>query len=198
MLVEYIDTIIYDLFPNHTATTAYNKYKKKSTLHIDCKAVYTAYKTQIIAGKTKWLKNNVVIIGTKSCGIYLSMIYNKTGDDTLIYKLIEYLRSVDKEVDNDFKSNDSSHSTDSSNSTDSSDSSNSSDSSEDTDDDQTCPLDIIKNIYQTIQPKISTVVTNMELPPPDGVILSKKNREIKEADILAVKKGIAEFESAIK
>jgi hypothetical protein len=179
MLFEYLDTVIYDLFPNHTATRAYDKYKAKktkSTLEVDCKAIYTTYKKEIINGNTKWLKNNVVVIGTKSSGIYLSMIYNKTDDDELIDKFIEYLRSIDKDIDDELESSDSDSSSD---------------------DDETA-LDIIKEIYQSIQPKLSDVVATMEMPPPDGVILSKKTKEIKQADILAVKKGIAEFESVLK
>jgi len=192
-LFKYFDGVVHDLFPsNHAAAIAYNKYKVKkvSSLSEDCTTVYAKYKSEIHSGDTEWLKNNLVYIGTKTCGIYFSMIFNKTRDDEVISAFVTYMRTTKVDVHSASKS--SSDTEDSS-----SDTEDSASDTEDSNGDDKSPLDIIKAVYASIQPKLAEVVTTMEMPPPDGVHLSKKNIAIKQADLATVKGGINEFESLI-
>ena len=185
-LFKYFNGVVHDLFPsNHAAAIAYNKYKVKkvSSLSEDCTTVYAKYKSEIHSGDTEWLKNNLVYIGTKTCGIYFSMIFNKTRDDEVISAFVTYMRTTKVDVHSASKS--------------SSDTEDSASDTEDSNGDDKSPLDIIKAVYASIQPKLAEVVTTMEMPPPDGVHLSKKNIAIKQADLATVKGGINEFESLI-
>lgn len=177
--IRHIESSIPECFPkNHVAVRAMNSYLKKgaSTLESDCRSVYEKYKAHIDAGKTSWLSDNLVIIGTKTCGLYVSMLYHKTKDPIMYEMFVSYLESIGL---GDCSTTESHTST------------SSSETSEEG------PLDIIRGVYRNVHPQIAEVVSKMELPPPDGVKLSSKTLKAKEADLAKVKGGIKTFEESI-
>lgn len=203
MLFDYLDEILPKTFPsNHKASFAYVKYKAKpNTLARDAKVVYQQYKQPIISKDSSWLHNNLVIIGDKTCGIYLSMLYHKTKDEKILSLFVNYLCSIDEEINavlnicynkTSVTSNSTTSSDDDSSSTETNSSSNDSDSYAGDD-----ALDIVMNIYNRVKPQIGEMVTKMELPPPDGVILSKKSKEVKQADIAYIRENMSTFETAM-
>lgn len=206
MFISYIDSVIYDSFPEkHACIIAYNKYKLKGlkSLDNDCLDVYNQHKKFIDKNKTSWLTDSIVYIGTKASGIYFSMLYNKLKTDKIIKMFVKHVHSVKNDlpeckenVVEDFPEDGSDSS--SSDKDSSGDSSSESDSSSDTEECSESPLDVIKSVYQGIQPQLNEIIAKMEIPPPNGVILSSKNKKTREDDLTLVKKSISDFEKALK
>lgn len=181
-LISFIGPLMSKTFPkNHQASKAYAKYcrKETSTLSEDTMVVYEQYKDKIESGDTTWLSDNLVILGTKECGIYISMLYRKSKDNRIPCMFREYASALDC-------STTESHSSSSYTSSD-----------EDSEYGGDTPMDMVRDVFEKIKPELIGVVDKMEMPPPNGVNLSSKTKAMKEADIASVKNGLRTFEETI-
>ena len=188
MLFDYLDTVMPLAFPStHGASIAYSKYKKTTTLRRDVDVVFAQYKTDILSGNSSWLRNNLVVIGKQTCGIYLSALYYKTMDEKVLKTFVAYCMSADHSVI------DTSSDTGSDTSSDAG-----SDAGSDDEYDGDTPLDVATLIYNRIKPQLGEMVTGMERPPPRGVTLGKKSTEVRKADIAYIRDGMSIVETQLK
>lgn len=178
--LECVSATITKLYPSdHPVARAFNKYTEKRTLRKDSVALHSIYgKSMFLDGE--WLTSNSVVIGTRDCGIYISLIYYKTYSRSLLSAYVDYLRSIGLGVNS--ASTRSSHSS-------------SEETSSETSSEEETAMGMLRDIYSRIKPELGTVVDSLCVPPPDGVHLSAKTRSVKEADIQAVKSGIQTFET---